>query len=38
MNSFRYFTKDSWAMWEDQIEKILTTQSVTKSLKEQGLV
>ena len=24
MNSFRYFTRDSWDMWEDQIERILT--------------
>ena len=24
MNSFRYFNKDSWDMWEDNIEKIFT--------------
>ena len=24
MNSFRYFTNDSWDMWENQIERILT--------------
>ena len=23
-SSFRYFTRDSWDMWEDQIERILT--------------
>ena len=23
-SSFRYFNKDSWDMWEDQIERILT--------------
>ena len=23
-SSFRYFNKDSWNMWEDQIERILT--------------
>lgn len=37
MNSFRYFTKDSWAMWEEQIEKIFTP-IVLKAAKEQGLV
>ena len=37
MNSFRYFTKDSWSMWEDQIEKIFTP-IVLKAAKEQGLV
>ena len=37
MNSFRYFTKDSWTMWEDQIEKIFTP-IVLKAAKEQGLV
>ena len=36
-NSFRYFTKDSWTMWEDQIEKIFTP-IVIKAAKEQGLV
>ena len=36
-NSFRYFTKDSWEMWEDQIEKIFTP-IVIKAAKEQGLV
>lgn len=35
--SFRYFTKDSWSMWEDQIEKIFTP-IVIKAAKEQGLV
>ena len=37
MNSFRYFTNDSWNMWEDQIEKIFTP-IVIKAAKEQGLV
>ena len=37
MNSFRSFTKDSWTMWEDQIEKIFTP-IVLKAAKEQGLV
>jgi len=37
MNSFRYFSKDSWTMWEDQIEKIFTP-IVIKAAKEQGLV
>lgn len=37
MNSFRYFTKDSWNMWEDQIEKIFTP-IVIDAAKEQGLV
>ena len=36
-NSFRYFTKDSWEMWEDQIEKIFTP-IIIKAAKEQGLV
>ena len=36
-SSFRYFTKDSWEMWEDQIEKIFTP-IVIKAAKEQGLV
>jgi len=37
MNSFSYFTKDSWTMWEDQIEKIFTP-IVIDAAKEQGLV
>ena len=36
-NSFRYFTKDSSDMWEDQIEKIFTP-IIIKAAKEQGLV
>ena len=36
MNSFRYFTKDSWKMWEDNIEKILT-QIIIAAAKEQGV-
>ena len=36
-SSFRYFTKDSWEMWEDQIEKIFTPNPIKVS-KEQGLV
>ena len=36
-SSFRYFTKDSWEMWEDQIEKIFTP-IIIKAAKEQGLV
>ena len=36
-SSFRYFTKDSWEMWEDNIEKIFTP-IVIKAAKEQGLV
>ena len=36
MNSFRYFTKDSWDMWEEQIEKIFTP-IVIKAAKEQGI-
>ena len=36
-NSFRYFTKDSWEMWEDQIEKIFTP-IIIKAAKAQGLV
>ena len=36
MNSFRYFTKDSWTMWEDQIERILTP-IIIAAAKEQGV-
>ena len=34
---FQYFSKDSWKMWEDNIEKIITP-IVIKAAKEQGLV
>jgi hypothetical protein len=37
VNSFRYFTKDSWNMWEDNIEKTLTP-IILAAAKEQGLV
>jgi len=37
MNSFRYFTKDSWDCWEDRIEKIFTP-IILRAAKEQGLV
>ena len=37
MNSFRYFSKDSWEMWENQIEKIFTP-IILRAAKEQGLV
>ena len=36
MNSFRYFTRDSWDMWEDQIERILTP-IIQAAAKEQGV-
>ena len=36
MNSFRYFTRDSWDMWEDQIEKIFTP-IMLAAAKEQGV-
>ena len=36
MNSFRYFTNDSWDMWEDQIEKIFTP-IMLAAAKEQGI-
>ena len=36
MNSFRYFTRDSWDCWEDRIEKILTP-IILRAAKEQGL-
>ena len=36
MNSFRYFTKDSWDMWEDNIEKIFTP-IMLAAAKEQGV-
>ena len=35
-SSFRYFTKDSWDMWEDQIEKIFTP-IILAAAKEQGI-
>jgi hypothetical protein len=35
-SSFRYFTKDSWDMWEDNIEKILTP-IMLAAAKEQGV-
>ena len=35
-NSFRYFTNDSWKMWEDNIEKILTP-IIIAAAKEQGV-
>ena len=34
--SFRYFTNDSWNMWEDQIEKIFTP-IILAAAKEQGI-
>ena len=37
VNSFKYFTKDSWNMWEDNIEKTLTP-IILAAAKEQGLV
>ena len=36
MNSFRYFTRDSWDMWEDQIERIFTP-IIIAAAKEQGV-
>jgi len=36
MNSFRYFTNDSWDMWEDNIEKIFTP-IMLAAAKEQGV-
>ena len=35
-SSFRYFNKDSWDMWEDQIERILTP-IIIAAAKEQGV-
>ena len=35
-NSFRYFTNDSWKMWEDNIEKIFTP-IMLAAAKEQGV-
>ena len=35
-SSFRYFTKDSWDMWEDNIEKIFTP-IILAAAKEQGV-
>ena len=35
-NSFRYFTNDSWNMWEDNIEKIFTP-IMLAAAKEQGV-
>ena len=36
MNSFRYFTKDSWDCWEYRIEKILTP-IIIAAAREQGV-
>ena len=36
MNSFRYFNKDSWTMWEDNIERIFTP-LIIDAAKEQGV-
>ena len=36
MNSFRYFTNDSWNMWEDNIERIFTP-IMLAAAKEQGV-
>ena len=36
VNSFRYFTKDSWAMWEENIEEVLTP-IIIAAAKEQGI-
>ena len=36
VNSFRYFTNDSWKMWEDNIEKIFTP-IMLAAAKEQGV-
>ena len=36
MNSFRYFTRDSWDCWEDRIEKILTP-IIIAAAREQGV-
>ena len=35
-SSFRYFTKDSWDMWEDNIERIFTP-IMLAAAKEQGV-
>ena len=35
-SSFRYFTRDSWDMWEDNIEKIFTP-IMLAAAKEQGV-
>ena len=35
-SSFRYFTRDSWDMWEDQIERIFTP-IMLAAAKEQGV-
>ena len=35
MKSFQYFTKDSWEMWEEQIQKIFI--HPIKAPKEQGI-
>ena len=35
-SSFRYFTRDSWDMWEDNIEKIITP-IMLAAAKEQGV-
>ena len=36
MNSFKYFTRESWDCWEDRIEKILTP-IIIAAAKEQGV-
>ena len=36
MNSFRSFNRDSWDMWEDNIERILTP-IIIAAAKEQGV-
>ena len=35
-SSFRYFTRDSWKMWEDRVEKMLTPM-ILAAAKEQGI-
>ena len=35
-SSFRYFTRDSWEMWEDRVEKLLTPM-ILAAAKEQGI-
>lgn len=36
VNSFRYFTKESWSQWEDTIERILTPVIIAAAI-EQGV-
>ena len=36
VNSFRYFTKESWSQWENTIERILTP-VIIAAAKEQGI-